>query len=80
MSQNDKLTGTISELVADGKLTINGVPVGQPEMSVLTRLGFAKEIGTVERPEVAEGEKRKRGPAAKIWEIPLNGSFAVARK
>lgn len=74
MSQNDTIKGTISELVAGGRLSINGVTVGQPEMSVLTRLGFAKEVGTVERPE------GKRGPAPKVWEIPVNGQFAVARK
>lgn len=67
------IKGTISELVATG-LTINGIPVGQPEMSVLTRLGFATEVGTVERPE------GKRGPAPKVWELPTNGQFAVARK
>ena len=74
MSQNDTIKGTISELVEGGPLSINGIPVGQPEMSVLTRLGLAKEVGTVERPA------GKRGPAPKVWEIPVNGQFVVARK
>ncbi|QDJ96233.1 hypothetical protein Xoosp13_46 [Xanthomonas phage Xoo-sp13] len=64
--------GTIAELA--GSITINGRTVGQPELSVMTRLGFATEVGTADKPEGI------RGPAPKIWELNLNAPMAVARK
>jgi hypothetical protein len=75
MEKTDQyIQGTVAELVANGSLSVNGKAVGQPEMSVLARLGFAQEVGTVERPEGT------RGRAAKIYRLPTNGSFAVVRK
>ena len=58
-----KYTGTIAQLIAQG-LTINGnKPLDQSSMSVLTRLGMAREIGKMEK---APGT---RGSAATIWEV-----------
>lgn len=69
------ITGTIAELSnPDTGILINGQPVGQPELSVLSRLGMLKEVGQVERPA------GQRGPAAKIWEVRTKNNFAVARK
>lgn len=64
--------GTIAQLA--GSITINGHTVGQPELSVMTRLGFATEVGVVAKPEGV------RGPAAKIWEIQTSPETVVARK
>lgn len=57
------VTGTVAQLV--GKLSINGVALGQPELSVMTRI-FAgtvfKQVGIVRK----EGE---RGRPAAVWQI-----------
>jgi hypothetical protein len=57
------VTGTIAQLV--GKLTLNGVALGQLELSTMTRI-FAgstfKQVGQIKR----EGE---RGRPAIIWQI-----------
>ena len=69
------IRGTISELTkGKGTILINGKKADQPSLSALVRLGFAKEVGVAPRPEGT------RGPAPKVWEFPLSGSFAVARK
>lgn len=57
------VTGTIAQL--SGKITMNGVALGQPELSVLTRIfnGTAvKRVGVVKK----EGE---RGRPATVWQI-----------
>lgn len=57
------LTGTIAQL--SGKLTLNGVALGQPELSVMTRLfngNIFKQVGVVKK----EGE---RGRPAIIWQV-----------
>ncbi len=69
------IRGTIADLTkGKGAILVNGLPVDQPGLSALTRYGFGKEVGVADRPE------GQRGPAAKIWEFPLNGKFAVALK
>lgn len=75
----DFVEGTVADLIggaAESKLRINGKKVDQPAMSVLARLGIAQEVGVVERPEGST----KRGPAPKIYRLPLNGTFATVRK
>lgn len=57
------ITGTIAQL--SGKLTLNGVALGQPELSVMTRIfngSIFKQVGIVKR----EGE---RGRPAIIWQV-----------
>jgi hypothetical protein len=57
------ITGTIAQL--SGKITMNGVALGQPELSVLTRIfngGAVKRVGVIKK----EGE---RGRPATIWQI-----------
>jgi len=68
------IEGTVADLTRGGKLRINGKAVGQPEMSVLARLGIAVEVGVADRPE------GKRGPAAKVYALPTSGQFAAARR
>lgn len=56
------IRGTIAELA--GKLTMNGTVLGQPELSVLTRLGrdtFAKPVA-----QIRTGAK---GRPTTVWEI-----------
>lgn len=56
--------GTIAEL--DRKFKVGDMVLGQPELSVLTRIGeaggFARKVGEVKRPD-------GKGRAATIWEI-----------
>lgn len=67
--------GTVAELVkGKNAITFNGKKLDQPTLSALTRVGIAKVVGTAPRPEGV------RGPAPKIWEVPLTGTFTVARK
>lgn len=57
------ITGTIAQL--SGKLTLNGVALGQPELSVMTRIfngSVFKQVGIVKR----EGE---RGRPAAVWQV-----------
>lgn len=57
------VVGTIAQLA--NNLTLNGVTLGQPELSVMTRVfaGHAfKQIGSIRK----EGE---RGRPAAIWQI-----------
>ena len=57
------ITGTIAQL--SGKLSLNGVALGQPELSVMTRIfngSIFKRVGIVKR----EGE---RGRPAIIWQV-----------
>lgn len=57
------VTGTIAQL--SGNLTLNGVTLGQPELSVMTRIfgGSAfKQVGVIKK----EGE---RGRPAIIWQV-----------
>lgn len=63
-----KITGTIAELVAMG-LTINGKVMKQGELSTLTRLGLAKQVG--------EAEKKGRGKAAAIWELESSSTLKL---
>lgn len=59
-----KYTGTVAQLVAMG-LTVNGnIPLDQSALSVLTRLGIAREIGIAEK-----AGPSTRGKAAKVWEV-----------
>lgn len=68
------IRGTVAELVAKG-LTVNGMKMDQTGMSFLTRLGLAREAGTVPK-------KEGRGKAATIWEVDViinvNMTAAVA--
>lgn len=67
--------GTVAELVkGKNAITFNGKKLDQPTLSALTRVGIAKAVGTAPRPAGT------RGPAPTVWELPLNGTFAVARK
>lgn len=70
----DSIEGTVAELTRGDRLRINGKKVGQPEMSVLARLGIAVEVGVAERPD------GQRGPAPKIYALPTTGQFAAARR
>lgn len=57
------ITGTIAQL--SGKLSLNGTTLGQPELSVMTRIfggTVFKQVGIVKR----EGE---RGRPAIIWQV-----------
>lgn len=57
------VTGTIAQL--SGKLSLNGTVLGQPELSVMTRIfggTVFKQVGIVKR----EGE---RGRPAIIWQV-----------
>ena len=57
------LTGTIAQL--SGKLTLNGVALGQPELALMTRIfggTVFKQVGIVKK----EGE---RGRPASIWQV-----------
>lgn len=63
------ITGTIKELVARA-ITFNGNLLGQPELSVLTRLGIAREVS-----KISTGSK---GKPATVWEFPCEGNFSFA--
>ena len=65
------IRGTIAELA--GKLTLNGVTLNQPELSVLTRLGrdtFAKPVA-----QIRTGVK---GRPTTVWEINTESSLNFA--
>lgn len=71
----EAFVGTVAELTqTETGITINGVPVSQPDLSVLTRLKMIAPVGVSERPA------GQRGPAAKIYELTNKVSFAVARR
>lgn len=58
------VTGTVAQLV--GKLSINGNILGQPELSVLTRVlngTVFKQVGSI--------KKGERGRPAAIWQADL---------
>lgn len=61
------IKGTISEL--DKKFKVGEFVLGQPELSVLTRIGehggFARRVGEIKRPD-------NKGRAATVWEIDIN--------
>ena len=70
---NERIRGTIADFA--GKLTVNGVTLGQPELSMLTRIGrgsFFKAIGTVPKPAGV------RGKPATIWELNLEAALSFA--
>ena len=57
------ITGTIAQL--SGKLTLNGVALGQPELSTMTRIfggSIFKQVGIIKK----EGE---RGRPAIVWQV-----------
>lgn len=57
------VTGTIAQL--SGKLTLNGSTLGQPELSVMTRIfngGAFKQVGVIKK----DGE---RGRPAIVWQV-----------
>ena len=57
------ITGTIAQLA--GKMTLNGTPLGQPELSVMTRLfdgTLFQRVGVIKR----DGE---RGRPATVWQV-----------
>jgi hypothetical protein len=64
-----KFVGQVSEMIK-AQLSINGVPLSQPQLSALTTLGemagFCKKAG-------------KKGIAT-IWELDLNPSFFLEVK
>ena len=64
------VTGTIAQLT--NKLTMNGVPLDQPALSVMTRIfsgSLFKQVGIVKK----EG---KRGRSAIIWQVDTEaGTF-----
>lgn len=71
---SNQITGTVAELVAK-RLTFNGVLLGQPEVSTLTRLGLGNKLGTVPRPAGTKGKP------ATIWGFntgTLDAAFGVA--
>lgn len=75
MNQNDAIVGTTADLInGENPITLNGQTLTQSDLSVLNRLGIVQAVGVADRPQ------GQRGPAPKIWSIPTNGSFAVARK
>lgn len=61
--------GTIADAI-DAGLAIGGVRLGQPELSVLTRIGreigFATPVGNLPQPE------GQRGKPATIWALDAN--------
>lgn len=64
--------GTVAELVQQG-ITVNGVALDQPTLSLLTRIGrgdFIKAVGVAKK---AEGT---RGKAATIWEVNPTGALS----
>jgi len=66
------ITGTIAQLA--GKLEINGVVLGQPELSIMSRLlaGSAfRKIGEIRK----EGA---RGRPNNVWEIDTEAMFNVS--
>jgi hypothetical protein len=68
------MTQTIRGTIADfaGKLSLNGVILGQPELSMLTRIGrgsFFNAVGTVPKPA------GQRGKPATIWELTLSADL-----
>lgn len=67
-----KIVGSVKELA--GRVSVNGVELGQPELSMLTRLGrgsFAKVIRT------ERGKDQKRGKSTNIWEIDPNALLTL---
>lgn len=68
------VTGTIAQL--QGKLILNGVALGQPELSVMTRVfagGAFKQVGAIRK----DGE---RGRPAIVWQVDTDSPafFEVA--
>lgn len=68
------MTQTIRGTIADfaGKLSLNGAVLGQPELSMLTRIGrgsFFNAVGTVPKPA------GQRGKPATIWELTLSADL-----
>ena len=67
-----KIKGTIAEL--DRKFKIGNMVLGQPELSVFTRIGeaagYARKAGEVKRPD-------GKGRSATIWEIDANFSGSI---
>lgn len=73
---SNSIQGSVAQLA--GRITVNGVALGQPELSMLTRIGrghFCKPIKVIKH----EG---KRGKPTTIWEFDadamLNFRFANA--
>jgi hypothetical protein len=69
--QRQTLRGTIAQLA--GHITVNGKPVGQAELSVLTRLGEGTFATAVERIACTdENGKPTRGRPTNVWQIDKN--------
>ena len=63
------LTGTIAQLA--GKLTLNGVTLGQPELSVLTRVtggALFRQVGIIRN----EGA---RGRPSIVWQVDTESAL-----
>lgn len=69
----DFVEGTLHELTAN-EVSLNGVLIDAPAMSVLHRMGIAEKVGDGFR-----GEKTK-GPTPKVYRLPLTGKFATVAK
>jgi hypothetical protein len=77
--QRQTLRGTIAQLA--GHITVNGKPLGQAELSVLTRLGAGTFATAVERIGCTdENGKPTRGRPTNVWQIDkhIRMSFDVA--
>jgi len=63
-------TGTVKDLVKMN-LTANGQKLDTAMLSVITRLGMARNVGQAPKPE------KTRGKAATIWEISEETLFKI---
>jgi hypothetical protein len=73
---SEVIRGSVAQLA--GRIVVNGVALGQPELSMLTRIGrgsFCKAVETIKKEGV-------RGKPTTVWEINtaavLNFTFANA--
>jgi len=70
MNTNENaLRGTPAQLA--GRLAVNGKPLGQAEISFLTRMGFAQSEGT------AKTRSGRGGKPATIWSFNAENAFTI---
>lgn len=70
MNTNESaLRGTPAQLA--GRLAVNGKPLGQAEISFLTRMGFAQQDGT------AKTRSGRGGKPATIWIFNPSNKFTI---